>query len=286
MKIGGIEAGGTKFVCGVSDDSLQIVDRCAFETTTPQDTLGKITDFFASHELAALGVGSFGPIGVNSEAKEFGSITNTPKLAWRHYDFLGALKDQFSSPVGWTTDVNAAALGEFRYGAASDKRSCLYLTVGTGIGGGLVVDGQLYQAFSHPEMGHISVKRHPLDSYTGSCPYHGDCFEGLAAGPAIKGRTGTAAQNLEESDLAWEIEAYYIAQALVNYTLVLSPEVIILGGGVMKQVHLFDKIRKSFKQQLGDYVQLPALEDYIVPCALGDNAGLIGCLSLALSLTQ
>ncbi|MGX7245012.1 ROK family protein [Enterococcus quebecensis] len=278
---GSIEAGGTKFVCAVADEDLQIVERISLPTTLPEETLAQVFAFFDAYQLKALGVGSFGPIDVNRQSSTYGYITSTPKLGWKNVDFLGALKKRYDIPIAWTTDVNAAAYGEMHLGAGKNTQSCIYLTVGTGVGGGAVVNGDVLQGFSHPEMGHISVARHPDDTLESTCPYHSHCLEGLAAGPALEKRTGVKGQLLEGTHDVWAIEAFYLAQALMNYTLILSPEKIILGGGVMKQQHLFPKIRESLVKQLGGYVELPDLEEYIVGCDLGDNSGTMGCLLLA-----
>lgn len=279
--LGAIEAGGTKFVCAISDGELTITERVTIPTTYPEETMEKVFDFFDQFKLDAIGIGSFGPIDVNKKSETYGFITTTPKTAWQNVDFVGQMKDRYNVPIGWTTDVNAAALGELEKGAAKDKSSCVYLTVGTGIGGGAVVNGQPLEGFGHPEMGHILVRMHENDTYGGFCPYHGNCLEGLAAGPAIEKRYGKKAQNLADQDEVWEMEAYYLAQALVTYTLILSPERIILGGGVMKQKQLFPLIRQEFEQLLNGYVQTPNLHDYIVSPGLGDDAGITGSLLLA-----
>lgn len=281
---GAIEAGGTKFVCAVSDDQLNIQERVSFPTEMPEKTLANVIEFFKKYEVKSIGVGSFGPIDVNENSKTYGYVTNTPKEGWRNYDFLGKLKENFDLPMAWTTDVNAAAFGELKRGAAQGLESCIYLTVGTGIGGGAVVNGKILSGYSHPEMGHILIKRHPDDSYVGTCPYHKDCLEGLAAGPSIEARTETKGQDLTPDNAIWKLEAYYLAQAAVNYTLTLSPERIIFGGGVMKQTQLFDLMRASFIEQMAEYVQTPDLSEYLVPCDLEDNAGITGCLLLAMDL--
>jgi fructokinase len=276
---GSIEAGGTKFVCAVADEELTIVERISLPTMLPKETLANVFDFFDQYELKGLGVGSFGPIDVNVQSATYGYITSTPKKGWENIDLLGLLKERYAVPIAWTTDVNAAAYGEMHLGAGKQTQSCLYLTVGTGVGGGAVVKGAVLQGFSHPEMGHISVARYPGDKMESVCPYHEQCLEGLAAGPALEKRTGKKGQLLPENHEAWEVEAFYLAQALMNYTLILSPEKIILGGGVMKQAHLLEKIRRSLEVQLGGYVNVP--EEYIVGCGLGDNSGTLGCLLLA-----
>ena len=286
MYYGAIEAGGTKFVCAVSFEDLKIIERISIPTTTPEETLEKVFEFFDRYQLDAIGVGSFGPIDVNPNSKTYGYVTTTPKLAWKNYNFLGAVKKRYKIPVGWTTDVNAAALGELEKGSAKGMDSCIYLTVGTGIGGGAVVKGNLLEGYGHPEMGHIIMRIHEEDSFKGNCPYHGNCLEGLAAGPAIEKRFGKKAVELEVDHIAWKFEAYYLAQALMNYILILSPEKIVLGGGVMKQEQLYPMIREELKKLMNNYVDMPKLETFITPPALGDNAGITGCLLLAQRLLE
>lgn len=286
MKYGAIEAGGTKFVCAVSNEELDILERISIPTTTPDETMSNVFEFFDKYDLEAIGVGSFGPIDVNKKSKTYGYITTTPKLAWANYNFVGALKERYNIPIGWTTDVNAAALGELKKGAADGLQSCIYLTVGTGIGGGAVINGQLLEGYGHPEMGHILVRMHTDDKYEGTCPYHKNCLEGIAAGPAIEARWGKKAYELKDNEEVWKIEAFYLAQALMTYTLILSPERIVLGGGVMKQLQLFPLIRKELEQLMKNYVSMPNLDDYIVSPGLEDNSGIIGCLLLAQKTNQ
>lgn len=282
MKLyGAIEAGGTKFVCAVSDTDLNIIERVSYPTTTPAETLELVFGFFDQYDLISIGIGSFGPIDVNQKSKTYGYVTSTPKIAWQNYDFLGAIKGRYHIPVAFTTDVNAAALAEQRLGAAKGLDSCVYLTVGTGIGGGAVVNGEVLSGHSHPEMGHILTRIHPDETYEGFCPFHGQCLEGVAAGPAIEGRTGTKGHLLPEDHPVWQMQAFYLAQAAMNYILILSPEKIIFGGGVMKQRHLFPLIRKELKILMNNYIDMPELESFIVPPALEDNAGITGCLLLA-----
>lgn len=279
--LGAIEAGGTKFICAVSDRTLNIKERISIPTTTPEETLKAVFEFFDPFNLDAIGIGSFGPIDVNHASDTYGYITTTPKTAWQHVDFVGQMNERYHVPIGWTTDVNAAALGELEEGAAKGMSSCLYLTVGTGIGGGAVVDGKPLEGFGHPEMGHLLVRVHEDDTYEGHCPYHKNCLEGLASGPAIEERYGKKGHELADDKKVWEIEAYYLAQALVNYTLILSPERIILGGGVMKQKQLFPLIRKKFAELMNGYVATPDLEKYIISPGLVDDAGITGSLILA-----
>lgn len=283
--LGAIEAGGTKFVCGIGNEQGEIFERVSFPTTNPEETMAKVIAFFEGKKFDALGVGSFGPIDPIKGSPTYGHITTTPKPFWGGYDLIGKLKEHFDVPMNFDTDVNGAALGEYTWGAAKGLDSCIYITVGTGIGAGAVVGGQLVHGLSHPEMGHISVRRHPNDNFEGFCPFHGDCLEGIAAGPAIHKRWGKPGVELPTDHPAWEMEAYYLAQALVNYVLILSPQKIIMGGGVMKQEQLFPEIRQKLKSLLGGYVQhssiIDHIDQYVVYPELGDNAGICGSLALA-----
>ncbi|WP_026564174.1 ROK family protein [Bacillus sp. UNC41MFS5] len=284
--LGAIEAGGTKFVCAIGDENGNIVDRIQIPTTVPAETMPKVVEFFNQYPIHAIGVGSFGPIDVNPESATYGNITSTPKPGWRDYPFVQSLRDVFSVPIGFNTDVNAAALGEVTFGAAKGLDSCLYITVGTGIGAGAIVQGKLLQGLSHPEMGHILVRRHPNDEFRGKCPYHHDCLEGLAAGPAIEERWGAKGDQLVNRMEVWDLEGYYIAQALMQYVLILSPKKIILGGGVMNQKQVFISVYKYLKEFVNEYVALPDLTEYIVGPGLGDNAGITGSLMLAYQAFQ
>ncbi len=286
MLIGAIEAGGTKFVLGLGDEHGRIHDRLSIPTETPEKTMGGLFRYFKGRPLDALGVGCFGPVDLDRSSESYGSILSTPKLAWRNYGMLKALREQFSLPVGFDTDVNGAVLGEHSWGNARGLGSALYLTVGTGIGAGIIVEGRLLHGLAHPEFGHIRVRRAPGDDFPGLCPYHGDCLEGLASGPALRKRWGRGADELPAGHDAWRIEADYLGQALAAAVLVLSPERIILGGGVMKQPQLFPLIRAAVIANLASYVVRPELAEgigeYIVPPGLGDDAGLAGALALGL----
>ncbi len=279
MQIAAIEAGGTKFVCAIVSDMGCVVDRVSFLTKNPEETMKEVINYFKDKEFDAIGLGCFGPIEPNKNSSKYGYITSTPKVNWQNYDIVGRLKAEFSCPIGFDTDVNGAALGELIHGAAQGLNSCLYITVGTGIGAGAVVERKMVNGLLHPEMGHIYVRRHPKDVYQGNCPYHKDCLEGLAAGPAIEKRFNKKAFELEQNHQAWEFESYYLAQALMNYILVLSPEKIIMGGGVMKQKQLFPLIKNHLKVLLNGYINKVELfkDDYIVSPKLGDNAGIVGC---------
>lgn len=283
MLYGSIEAGGTKFVCAVGNEKLEILERVSFPTTTPEETMPQVIAFFNQYkdDLAAIGVGSFGPIDIRKTSDTYGYITSTPKLAWQNYNFLGAMKAAFDIPMAWTTDVNAAAYGEYAFGNGQGKSSVVYYTIGTGVGAGALQDGKFIEGFSHPEMGHMLVVPHKDDHFEGACPFHGNCLEGMAAGPAVEKRNGRKGQDIPQDDPFWEIEAEYIAQCAYNTTLMFSPEVIIFGGGVMKQRHMVEKVHAAFTRIMQGYVAIPAIEEYIVTPALEDNAGTIGCLALA-----
>lgn len=286
MRIGAIEAGGTKFVCGVGNEEGEIEDRIHFPTRRPAETLENVIAFFRDKKVESIGIGSFGPIDIEQSSPTYGYVTTTPKPGWAGYNFVGTLKSVFDVPIGWDTDVNAAALGEAIWGAAQGLDSCVYYTIGTGIGVGIYTEGNLVHGLVHPEGGHILTRRHPDDDFDGICPYHGDCLEGMAAGSALEARWKAMGESLSEDHPAWELEAYYIAQAVSSVILTLSPKKVILGGGVMKQVQLFPMIREVVGRNLNGYVSVApivtGIEHYIVPPGLGDNAGLCGALALGI----
>lgn len=290
MRIGAIEAGGTKFVCGIGDENGQIEDQISFPTEHPDLTLPKVIQYFQDKQVEAIGIGSFGPIDICPDSPTYGYVTTTPKPGWGNYDMLGTLKRVFSVPFGWDTDVNAAAFGEAKWGAAKGLSSCLYYTVGTGVGVGVYSEGKLIHGLVHPEGGHVLTRRHPDDHFAGVCPYHGDCLEGMAAGPAIEARWGQKGHELPVDHKAWEIEAFYIAQSITGAILLNSPQKIILGGGVMQQSQLFPLIRQAVLQNLNGYVSssviLEHIDDYIVSPGLGQQAGLCGALALGLSARE
>ena len=284
MLFGALEAGGTKMVCAIGNENGEIFEQISIPTETPEITLTKIATYFKKHPIEALGIGSFGPIDLNKTSPTYGFITTTPKLAWANCNLVEYFKKELCCPIGFDTDVNASALGEVTWGSAKGLNSSIYITVGTGIGVGVYQNGSLAHGMLHPEAGHILLAKHPEDSYKGKCPYHGTCLEGLASGPAIEERWGQKAINLVNEMKVWQLEAYYLAQAIVNYILILSPKRIILGGGVMHQTQLFPLIRKQVKELLGGYIQTKELDDldtYIVPAGLNDNQGIMGCLELA-----
>jgi fructokinase len=287
----GIEAGGTKFVCAIGDGDGKIFDRCTIATTTPAETLPKIIEFFSAANtagtLCAMGIGSFGPIDTHPQSATYGYITSTPKTAWINCDLVGAMKNAFNIPIGFETDVATAALGEYTWGAGQNLPHIIYMTVGTGIGAASIINGELMTGMGHQEMGHIFIPHdQQRDPFAGICPYHHDCLEGLACGGAIKARWQVpSALDLPADHPAWDLEADYLATALMTYILTLSPHRIIMGGGVMKQMHLFPMIRTKVLEKLNGYISEPLLltstDDYIVPPGLSERAGVTGAIALA-----
>jgi fructokinase len=283
---GGIEAGGTKWVCAIGtgpDDLLQTV---TFPTARPKETIARAAEFFAANgSLAAIGLGSFGPIDIQRSSPTWGRITTTPKPGWADTDVVAALSAELGVPLAFDTDVNAAALGEHRWGAAAGLETFCYITVGTGIGGGGMANGRLMHGLIHPELGHMRIPHdRARDPFDGVCPYHGDCFEGLASGEAIRARWGAAAgETMDERGR--ELEAEYLALGLLNVICTLSPQRIILGGGVMNEPSLLSLVRLRVQDLAAGYFDTPelgaAIDDYIVPPALGDRAGVLGALELA-----
>jgi fructokinase len=280
---GAIEAGGTKFVCAIGDQNGNIIKKVKFPTKTPKEVIPKIGSFFKDYNLQKIGVGSFGPIGVNIEQDNYGYILNTPKKGWKEFNFLYELKENLQAPISWTTDVNIALYGEMKHGAGQGLKNLVYLTVGTGIGAGVVNHSKFYYGTSHTEVGHTLLTKLPDDSdFKGTCPYHYDkCAEGLAAGPALQQRVNGKATQLEKKSKIWDLEAEYLAQLCHNVTLSYAPQRIILGGGVMHNEQLFPKIKRILKKYLNGYYEIKDYDNYIVPAELGDDAGIIGGICLA-----
>lgn len=286
MRLGALEAGGTKMVCAIGDENGNVFERESFPTRMPEETMPQIFAYFREKGIEALGVSSFGPLNLDEKDPCYGDITTTPKPGWANYPLRRALMEALNVPVGIDTDVNGAAMAEALIGAGKGLDSLVYYTIGTGIGGGAVVDGKRLHGLVHPEMGHMLLRPHKDDPTPhGFCPYHDGCLEGMANGPAIEKRWGVSAKELPEDHPAWDIEAEYLAQMCVNTIVVLSPKMIVLGGGVMHQMHLFPKIRRRTQELLNGYVAndaiLKNIDSYIVPPALGDNAGAAGSLLLA-----
>lgn len=280
MRYGAIEAGGTKFILAVGDSDGKILKRERVETTFPDETLKKVEEFFKNEEIEGLGVGAFGPICFDKKNEKYGYITNTSKREWINYNLLGELEERFNIPIALDTDVNAAALGEIVYGKNNDIDSCLYMTIGSGIGVGAVLHGDTYRGKNHPEMGHIKINRHEIDIFKGICPYHNDCLEGLASGTALKARWGKDGSELPKDHIGWNLEAFYIAQGISNYILTFSPERIFVGGGVMNNKDLLLKIKTLVEKNLNNYVDIGDIDSYILVPTLKDNAGILGALAL------
>ena len=287
MLIGALEAGGTKMVCSIGTPQGGVLQRASFPTAAPEVTVPQIVDFISKFEVEALGIGSFGPLDLNPASPTYGSITHTPKAGWSGYPLLRTLREQLGVPAAIDTDVNAAALAEWKMGAGKGLRSLLYVTVGTGIGGGLVVENRLVHGLVHPELGHMIMSVEPSDTMPdGICPFHRHCLEGLASGPAIEKRWGLSAKLMTEDHPAWALEAAYLAQMCANMIVTISPEIIVLGGEVM-QTHpaLYRMIREETLRLLGGYVGSQKITPegmtaYIVPPKLGMNAGVTGAMLL------
>lgn len=285
MRLGALEAGGTKMVCAIGNENGEIFERVSITTETPEVTMPKLIAYFMDKKIEALGIGCFGPIDLNRNSETYGYITTTPKLAWADYNIVGAFKKALKVPVGFDTDVNGSALGEATWGITKGLDNSMYITVGTGVGAGIITNGKLLHGMLHPEGGHLLLSKHPDDTYEGKCPFHKTCLEGLASGPAIEARWGKKGVELADQKEVWELEAYYIAQALVDYIMVLSPQRIILGGGVMHQEHMLPLVRGEVKRQLAGYIKTKELENmdsYIVLPSLNDNQGIMGALKLAI----
>ena len=288
---GGVEGGGTKFVCMVGSGPDDVRAERVIATTSPADTFAEAVAFFvAAREthgaLGGLGIGSFGPVDLHAGSPTYGYITTTPKPGWANVEVAGVFARALGVPVAFDTDVNAAALGEWRWGAAQGLHTFVYLTVGTGIGGGGLMGGRLMHGLIHPEIGHLRIPHdRRQDPFAGACPYHGDCLEGLASGPALKARWGREAESLPADHEAWPLQARYLALCLANLVCTLSPQRIVVGGGVMAQPHLFPLVRREVQSLLNDYVRaaeiLSGIDGYIVPPALGGRAGVLGALALA-----
>jgi len=293
---GAIEAGGTKFVCAVADGNGKIHEQQRFSTTDPSATLAATCEFLRASSgrigrLTAIGVGSFGPVYLRKESNQYGCIGKTPKPGWRGADIVGVLAREFACPIGFDTDVNAAALAEHRWGAARDVDNMVYVTVGTGIGGGVLTAGAPIHGLMHPEIGHIYPRRHPRDAgFAGVCPFHGDCLEGLASGPAIVARSGAELHLLDPGHVQWEIEADYLGQLCAQLVLTVSPQRIVLGGGVMSQQRLLAPVRQRLLHWLGGYVDRPeildAVERYVVAPGLEPQSGILGALLLAMEASM
>jgi fructokinase len=282
-KIGAIEAGGTKMVMAIGDEKSNISEREEIPTTEPKECIPKMVEWFRLRNIDALGIGAFGPTAVNPKDPRFGHILITPKTAWINCDLRGPFLRELNVPVGYDTDVNVACLGEAVFGAAKGLSNVIYVTIGTGIGAGVMIEGNLLHGMLHAEAGHIHVERVPGDDFKCNCPYHDCCLEGMAAGPAIEKRWGKKGYELAGNDKVWDIESSYIAQGVATYILCYSPQKIVLGGGVMKQEQMFPQVRQKTLKLLGGYLVTPELDDidnYIVPAGCGGDQGILGSLEL------
>ena len=283
MYYGALEAGGTKMVCAIGDENKKIIDKISIQTDTPDVSVPKMLDYFSKFKLASLGIGTFGPADINPNSPSYGTIMRSPKKAWEGFNFYKIFTDALKCPVIVDTDVNAAAWGEYLYGALAGYSSGMYLTIGTGIGGGIISDGRLIHGMQHPEAGHILIPRRDGDTIPCTCRFHNSCVEGLAAGPMLERRTGMKGKEIPADSPVWDIEAYYIAEALVTYTMCYSIERIVLGGGVMSNEFLFPMIRKYYTKLLAGYIDTDEVKDpdnYIVPAKLGGDQAIIGALNL------
>ena len=289
MLVGSIEAGGTKFVCAVGNGDYQVKDQVRSPTTTPAETLKRTADYFKRHPVSAIGVASFGPIEIRQNSSKYGFITKTPKPGWQDTDFVGYLKRELDVPIFFTTDVNGSAYGEYVMSTLSNEKidSLVYYTIGTGVGGGAVVNGQLLGAIGHPEMGHVLLKRHPDDlDFPGVCPFHGDCLEGLVSGPTFEARLNRPGEDVPFSHPVWNILSYYVAQAALQVTLELRPNKIIFGGGVSSEKFL-QKVRRDFAKLLNGYVEVPGLERYLTMPEIPNNgSATVGNFAMAAKLLR
>ena len=271
-------------VCAIGDETGKIFEQISIPTITPEETVPKMVEYFKKANVEALGIACFGPIDPDKISPTYGHITSTPKLPWQNYNIVKAFEDALGCPAGFDTDVNGSVLGEVTFGQAKGKKCVAYATIGTGVGVGVFIEGKLLHGMLHPEAGHVLIQKRADDGYPGRCPFHKNCLEGMAAGPAIEERWGKKAIELKDKKEVWDLEAYYIAQALTGYVLTLSPEMIILGGGVMHQEQLFPMIRNYVKEMLNGYIKTEEIENmdsYIVPASLNDDQGIMGCLELA-----
>ena len=282
LLFGAIEAGGTKMVCAILDQNANIIKQSSIPTTSPEETVQKILSFFSSHKIVSLGIGTFGPIDLHPQSPDFGTILNSPKLAWKKFNYIKSFSS-LGIPIAIDTDVNASCLGEATFGSSKGLENVVYITIGTGIGIGVITEGKLLHGMMHPEGGHIIIGRCEEDKMKSTCPYHENCLEGLANGPSIKKRYGKEVNEIKKDDKIWDLEAEYLAQGLVNIIMILQPQRIILGGGVMHQEQLFPLIRQKVKNKINNYLlnkELENLEEYIVPCSLNDKQGILGSFKI------
>lgn len=282
-RFGSIEAGGTKFVCAIGNERFEILETSIFSTEEPKKTMAQVKAFFEEHPVDALSIGTFGPVDINEASETYGQILASPKKAWQGFNFIDSIKEWSSKPVFLTTDVNSSAYGEYARGGAKEVDSCVYVTIGTGIGAGVIQNDQFVGGTTHLEIGHGFVHRYKEDiEFAGVCPYHGGkCFEGVAAGPSIEARTGISGEKLPQDHSVWTIEAYYLAQLAYDLRVNFAPAKIIFGGGVITE-ELIEKTRVQFEAINGGYVAVPALKEFIVASSFEDNASAtVGNFALA-----
>jgi len=276
--IGGAELGGTKCVLAVGNSPLEILDRCTVPTSDPVSTFEKIHNFFSSYQLDSLGVGSFGPIILDRKSVDYGMIYSESKKGWKGINICQMFKDKLKFDIAIDTDVNVAGLGEFQYGAGKYSNNLVYLTIGTGIGGGLLVNGKIHHGIFHLEMGHIPMPN--PESFDSVCRVHDNCWDGLASGPALELRYGMAPSDMVESHMGWDEEAKLIALGVISIIANYSPDKIIIGGGVMRQKHLYSKIKKHVLNLWNDHTPIINIDDLIVEPKLGNDSGIIGSMIL------
>jgi fructokinase len=288
---GALEAGGTKMVAAVGRNSGEIVDKIQVPTVMPDETMAALFAFFDRYALGGMGIAAFGPADLDKRSKTYGYITTTPKKGWANFNIVGAFSERYHIPIGFDTDVNGSLLGELTYGELKNESidSAIYITIGTGIGVGVYINGGLLHGLLHPEAGHITLKRHENDiDFVSCCPFHADCFEGLASGSAMEKRWGRKAYELSDNKVAWEIEGYYIGQAVADFVLCYSPQRIILGGGVMTEKQLLPIIHTNVIKTLNGYIGNPLLTcenigAYITLASLGGEQGVLGALALGIN---
>lgn len=284
--LGAVETGGTKIVCAVGDEDGNILERIRIPTDVPEKSIPEVIGFFEGKGIDAIGIGAFGPIDVIPGSPGYGCIRKCERRGWSHYPLLRTLCDSLDVPGRMDTDVNAACLGEHVHGAGKGCGVLMYITVGTGIGVGIVIDGRPLHGMMHPEGGHVPAIRHPDDSFEGTCPFHGSCIEGLACGPAIQERWGAPASSLYERPEVWEMESRYLSQLVCGCVMTVAPNKVVMGGGVMSQKSLFPMIRKGVADLLSGYMDCPEtadMDEYIVPSPLNGDSGILGALELAKS---
>ena len=284
MLIGALEAGGTKFKCAVAISSGEIMKSVVIKTTTIEETMQKVVNFFLPYHIEDLGVGCFGPISLDKKSKFYGQILDTPKEKWKYYDIYNYLKDKLNCNVYINTDVVTSAYGEYYFGFNSLYKNILYFTVGTGIGVGVIYNGNVLQGNHHTEMGHITINREKNDDYLSTCEFHDNCLEGLASGNSLDNRYNLTYEQLENREDILKQEAFYLAQGIYAYVLAFAPDKVIIGGGVSHQKKLIPYIREEFKKNNNGYFHYPLLDDinnFIVEPKLKDDSGLYGAIALA-----